>query len=87
MILKPTRPIREWKYLLTYKLHGGEVMQHELTPEQDVKMTKLLTQFEKFLDTDQPVEGISVDVGDRQEVYIPEGEEPLPGIQTAQDIK
>lgn len=86
MILKPQKPIREFRFKVITRYHNGEEKEVVLTPEQDYQMNKLLQQMDKLVNTEQPVAQIQIDVGDRAELWIPPGQEPLAGFNTLDDI-
>lgn len=88
MDLRPTKPVREFRFNLTYNYHDGEVAQAQLTPEEDAEMEALLQQFTKFLKPTAPVHRLTIDVGDRAERWITTTDQkPLPGFNVISDIK
>lgn len=87
MILQPQKPIREFRFQLTLRFNNGEEKSVILNPDQDAAMDLLVQSLEQFVGAEFPVANIIIDVGDRTDRYIPEGEEPLPGIQTRADLE
>lgn len=83
MLLKPQKPIREWRFQITLRYNNGEEEQVQLTGTDADKIEKLIAKLPlQGLEPAAPVSAIVLEVGDETERWIQPGQEPAPFADT-----